>query len=207
MDKKRLLDIVGAAFALLMLSPAVVVVAIIVRSRIGRPVMFRQTRSGYFGKPFEILKFRTMTNVVDARGIPLPDADRLGRAGRFLRRASLDEIPEFWNVLQGHMSLVGPRPLLAEYLPLYSTEQRRRLEVKPGITGWAQIKGRNALTWERKFELDVWYVEQRSFRLDIKILALTAVNVFRQGGISQPGHVTAPVFMGSLQDSNQRPPA
>jgi len=163
----------------------------------GRPALFRQTRIGRGGKPFTFFKFRTMTDARDARGELLPDARRLTRLGRFLRATSLDELPQLWNVLRGDMSLVGPRPLLPQYLPRYDSRQRRRHEVKPGITGWAQINGRNALSWEEKFDLDVWYVDHQSFRLDMKILWLTLLKVLRRDGISQSGHATMPEFMGS----------
>jgi sugar transferase EpsL len=183
--------------ALVVFSPIMAAVALAVRLLLGRPVLFRQARPGYLGQPVEILKFRTMTNAVDATGIPLPDADRLVPFGKFLRKTSLDELPELWNVLKGDMSLVGPRPLLPQYLSRYTAFQRRRHEGKPGITGWAQIKGRNALTWEQKFELDVWYVDHRSFWLDAKILWLTLQEVIRSEGINQDGHATMPEFLGS----------
>jgi lipopolysaccharide/colanic/teichoic acid biosynthesis glycosyltransferase len=194
---KRLFDLLAASLGLLILSPVVVLVALLVRIFHGAPVLFRQQRPGYKGRPFYIYKFRTMTDARDAGGNLLPDAERLTPLGRFLRASSLDEFPAFLNVLRGEMSLVGPRPLLMEYLPRYSPEQMRRHEVLPGITGWAQVNGRNALTWEEKFRLDVWYVNHWSFGLDIKILFLTVWKVIRREGISQPGHATAEIFMGS----------
>jgi lipopolysaccharide/colanic/teichoic acid biosynthesis glycosyltransferase len=167
-----------------------------VRLRLGAPVFFRQQRPGLHGRPFTILKFRTMRDAVDAGGSPLPDAERLTRLGKFLRSTSLDELPELLNVLGGDMSLVGPRPLLMQYLERYTPEQARRHEVRPGITGWAQVNGRNAITWERKFELDVWYVDHRSFLLDLRILARTLAGVVRREGITQPGSATAEEFRG-----------
>ncbi|WP_328731317.1 sugar transferase [Vreelandella azerica] len=170
---KRGFDILGAAFCLLVLSPVIFVVAIQIRRKLGFPILFRQTRPGKDGKPFQMIKFRTMLDALDKKGNPLPDDQRMTPFGSFLRSTSLDELPELWNVLKGEMSLVGPRPLLMEYLPLYSKEQYRRHEVRPGVTGWAQINGRNALSWDEKFKLDVWYVDHQSFWLDIKILLLT----------------------------------
>jgi lipopolysaccharide/colanic/teichoic acid biosynthesis glycosyltransferase len=163
----------------------------------GKPVLFRQTRPGLHGVPFLMIKFRTMRDAVDASGVPLPDAARLTRLGRFLRSSSLDELPELWNVLKGEMSLVGPRPLLMEYLPLYSAEQARRHEVRPGVTGWAQVNGRNALSWEDKFALDLWYVENRSLWLDLKIVWMTIRKVIKRDGISAEGEATMPKFTGS----------
>ncbi|MBN2003060.1 MAG: sugar transferase [Anaerolineae bacterium] len=182
--------------ALFLLAPLLVLLALLVRLKLGAPVIFRQQRPGLHGKPFTLYKFRTMTDARDAEGNLFPDAVRLTPFGRFLRSASLDELPELFNVLKGEMSLVGPRPLLMEYLPLYSEEQMRRHEARPGITGWAQINGRNALTWEDKFKLDVWYVDHRSLWLDIRIIALTVWKILKREGISQPGHVTAQKFMG-----------
>ena len=173
--------------------------ALLVRLKLGSPIFFRQQRPGLRGKPFTMYKFRTMRDVVDARGQPLPDGERLTRLGRFLRSSSLDELPELFNVLRGDMSLVGPRPLLMEYLSRYSPEQARRHEVKPGITGWAQINGRNAISWEKKFKLDVWYVDNRSFWLDLKILLMTVQKVFRREGISAVGEATMPRFEGEAQ--------
>ena len=177
-------------------SPVIVTVALLIRLQMGSPVFFRQTRPGLEGKPFQIFKFRTMRDVVDARGDLLADSERLTRLGRFLRSSSLDELPELWNVLKGDMSLVGPRPLLMEYLPLYSPEQARRHEVRPGITGWAQVNGRNAISWDQKFTMDVWYVDNRSQWLDLKIIWLTIRKVLKREGISAPGEATIPKFTG-----------
>lgn len=194
---KRLFDFLASALALLLLSPGLLVLAILVRWKLGRPVIFRQPRPGRGGRVFEVWKFRTMTGARDGAGQLLPDAARLPPFGRWLRATSLDELPELWNVLRGEMSLVGPRPLLVEYLPLYSAEQSRRHELRPGLTGWAQINGRNALTWDEKFRLDVWYVDHRTFWLDLKIIALTVARVFRREGISATGEATMPRFTGS----------
>ena len=194
---KRLFDISAAALALLILFPVIAVVAWQINRKMGSPVLFRQTRPGLDGKPFEMIKFRTMKDAVDAQGNPLPDSERLTPFGQFLRSSSLDELPELWNVLKGDMSLVGPRPLLMEYLPLYTPEQYRRHEVRPGVTGWAQINGRNALSWEEKFRLDVWYVDNRSLWLDIKILFLTVKKVVVRDGIRADGEATMPKFTGS----------
>ena len=194
---KRLFDIVAGATALFLLSPIIAIVAWQIRRKLGSPVLFRQTRPGLNGKPFEMIKFRTMRDAIGPDGQPLPDAERMTAFGSFLRASSLDELPELWNVLKGEMSLVGPRPLLMEYLPLYSTEQARRHDVHPGVTGWAQINGRNALSWEEKFRLDVWYVENRSFWLDLKILALTVRKVFVREGISAEGQATVDYFKGN----------
>ena len=196
---KRFFDIVVSILALLVLSPVLAILAFQVRHKLGRPVVFRQTRPGLHERPFAILKFRTMTDDRDADGSLLPDSDRLPPFGRFLRSTSLDELPELWNVLKGDMSLVGPRPLLMEYLELYSDEQARRHEVRPGITGWAQVNGRNALTWEDKFSLDVWYVDNHSLWLDLKILILTIAKVFKREGVSQDGHATMERFEGSAK--------
>lgn len=190
-------DLLVAAMGLLVLSPLLVLVAIAVRLNMGAPVLFRQVRPGYKGRPFTLLKFRTMTDGRDASGRVLPDGARLTALGRWLRRSSLDELPELWNVLQGEMSLVGPRPLLMQYLDRYTPEQARRHEVQPGITGWAQIKGRNALTWEEKFKLDLWYVEHCNFTLDARILACTFWQTLKGAGISRNGHATMPEFHGS----------
>lgn len=197
---KRLIDFVAAFCGLVVLSPVLVVIAVLVATRLGRPVLFIQVRPGINGKPFPILKFRTMTNACDSQGRLLPDEQRLTSFGRFLRSASLDELPELINVLIGHMSLVGPRPLLTQYLDLYTPEQARRHDVQPGITGWAQIHGRNALTWEEKFALDVWYVDNWSFVLDLRILFLTIWKVLRREGISAEGHATMPPFGGTRAD-------
>ncbi|MBG0847028.1 sugar transferase [Ectopseudomonas chengduensis] len=194
---KRLLDIVACLAALILLGPLMLVVAWLIRQKLGSPVLFRQIRPGLGGKPFEMIKFRTMRDVVDSEGNPLPDSSRMTAFGRLLRSTSLDELPELWNVLKGDMSLVGPRPLLMEYLPLYSPEQYRRHEVRPGVTGWAQINGRNALSWEDKFKLDVWYVNNQSFWLDCKILFLTVKKVLLRDGISADGEATMTKFTGN----------
>jgi sugar transferase EpsL len=201
---KRILDLVLAFAGLILLFPVMLLVALLVRVRLGAPVLFRHQRPGLHGKPFTIYKFRTMTDARDALGNWLPDADRLTSFGRFLRHTSLDELPELYNVLQGDMSLVGPRPLLMQYLDRYTPEQMRRHEVKPGITGWAQVNGRNALTWEQKFALDVWYVDHRSLWLDLKIIALTIWKILTREGISQPGHATAQEFMGQAVPRRER---
>jgi lipopolysaccharide/colanic/teichoic acid biosynthesis glycosyltransferase len=194
---KRLIDFVVAALALLLLSPVLLVVALLVRVKLGSPVLFSQVRPGLLGTPFRMVKFRSMIDARDAAGRLLPDADRLPRFGRFLRASSLDELPELWNVLTGAMSLVGPRPLLMEYLPLYSPEQARRHEVRPGITGWAQVNGRNALSWDDKFRLDVWYVDHASLALDLRIVGMTIARLVRPQGISAPNSATAEKFTGS----------
>lgn len=197
---KRLFDIFASAAALLLLSPLLLLLAILVRLKLGSPVLFRQTRPGLYGRPFRLLKFRTMTDARGQDGSLLPDDQRLPAFGRSLRAWSLDELPELWNVLTGDMSLVGPRPLLMEYLPLYTTEQARRHEVRPGLTGWAQVNGRNALSWDRKFALDTWYVDNRSFWLDLKILWRTVGNVLTSHGISAEGEATMPRFEGSNKE-------
>lgn len=194
---KRLFDLVVASAALVVLSPLLIACAALVAILLGRPVLFRQERPGLHGRPFDLVKFRTMTDARDSDGRLLPDASRLTAFGRFLRSTSLDELPELWNVVEGKMSLVGPRPLLMEYLPLYSPRQARRHEVRPGVTGWAQVNGRNALSWEEKFALDVWYVDNRSFVLDLRILGLTVVRVFRRQGVSAQGEATMPRFKGT----------
>jgi lipopolysaccharide/colanic/teichoic acid biosynthesis glycosyltransferase len=193
---KRLFDFVAASLALLMLALPLLALAWLIRRKLGSPVLFSQVRPGLHGKPFLMVKFRTMTDVRDASGALLPDAQRLTPFGCFLRSSSLDELPELWNVLRGEMSLVGPRPLLMEYLPLYSPEQARRHEVRPGITGWAQVNGRNAISWADKFALDVWYVDHRSLWLDLRILWLTVRKVLVRDGISAPGEATMPKFEG-----------
>lgn len=193
---KRLFDILASACGLLLLAPVYLIIAWLIRRKLGSPVLFRQRRPGLSGKPFEMVKFRTMLDAVDANGNPLPDSERMTAFGSFLRSASLDELPELWNVLKGDMSLVGPRPLLMEYLPLYSTEQYRRHEARPGVTGWAQINGRNALSWEEKFKLDVWYVDNQSLWLDLKIIFLTIKKVLVRDGISADGEATMTKFMG-----------
>ena len=191
-----MVDRVGAAIALVLLSPVISVVALGVRFLLGTPVLFRQLRPGLHGESFEFLKFRTMTDAKNPQGELLPDNQRLTPFGRFLRASSLDELPQLWNVVTGKMSLIGPRPLLPQYLPRYSAFQRRRHEVRPGITGWAQTHGRNSITWQRKFELDVWYVDNLSLLVDLKILGLTLLKVFKREGISQGGHATMPEFRG-----------
>lgn len=193
---KRLLDIVIAGSALLLAWPLLLLLALLVRTRLGSPVLFTQVRPGLKGRPFRMVKFRSMTDARDAHGQLLPDAVRLTSFGRFLRASSLDELPELWNVLKGDMSLVGPRPLLMEYLPLYTPEQARRHEVRPGITGWAQVNGRNAISWDDKFRLDVWYVDHRSLMLDLRILALTFRRVVKPQGINAPNSATAEKFTG-----------
>lgn len=194
---KRLFDLLVTIPALLFLAPFLLALALLVRLKLGAPVLFRQPRPGLHGKPFTLYKFRTMTDARDAQGHLLPDAERLTSFGRFLRSYSLDELPEFFNVFKGEMSMVGPRPLLMQYLPRYTPEQARRHEVKPGITGWAQVNGRNALTWEAKFALDVWYVEHASLWLDLKIIALTVWKILTREGISHPGEATMAEFTGS----------
>ncbi len=196
---KRLLDLTLALAASAFLSPLIALLIAMVRTRLGTPILFRQVRPGLHGQPFTILKFRTMTGTRDAQGNLLSDAERLTPFGRFLRSTSLDELPELWNVLRGDMSLVGPRPLLMQYLDRYTPEQARRHEVRPGITGWAQVNGRNGLSWEQKFSLDVWYVDHASVWLDVKIIALTVWKIIQREGINQPGHTTMPEFMGRGQ--------
>lgn len=194
---KRTIDLAGAAAGLLIAAVPMAAIALAIRVTLGSPVLFRQLRPGRDGRPFEIYKFRTMTGSDGGSGEPLPDESRLGRLGRFLRRTSLDELPELFNVLKGDMSLVGPRPLLMEYLDLYTPEQTRRHDVRPGMTGWAQINGRNALSWEEKFEHDTWYVDHWSLALDLKILLSTIKVVVRGRGVSQPGEATVEYFKGS----------
>jgi len=194
---KRLFDFLLSLVGLLCLLPILVFVSLFLAINLGRPVIFKQTRPGLDAKPFNMIKFRTMKEAFDEKGEPLPDDQRMTRFGSFLRSSSLDELPGLWCVLKGDMSLVGPRPLLMEYVLLYNEEQFRRHDVKPGITGWAQVNGRNAITWEEKFELDTWYVENRTFWLDIKILILTVKKVFVREGISAEGEVTMSRFTGS----------
>ena len=193
---KRLFDFVAALAGLIVLSPLMAVLAALIRLKLGSPVLFRQVRPGLHGKPFTLYKFRTMTDLRDENGKLLPDEMRLTPFGRTLRKFSLDELPQLINVLKGDLSLVGPRPLLMEYLSRYTPEQARRHEVRPGITGWAQVNGRNALTWEKKFELDVWYVDNRSFWLDLKIIWMTVRKVLKAEGISHAGHATMAEFQG-----------
>ncbi|KZY84841.1 sugar transferase [Oleiphilus sp. HI0081] len=194
---KRLFDFLLSLIGLLCLMPILIFVSLLIAINLGRPVIFKQTRPGLSAKPFNMIKFRTMKEAYDENGEPLPDDQRMTRFGSFLRSSSLDELPGLWCVLKGDMSLVGPRPLLMEYVPLYTEEQSRRHDVKPGITGWAQVNGRNAITWEEKFKLDTWYVENRTFWLDIKILFLTVKKVFVREGISAEGEVTMRRFTGS----------
>ncbi|NKB54535.1 MAG: sugar transferase [Rhizobiaceae bacterium] len=193
---KRTLGVLGSLFGLIIFSPILIAIAILIRAKMGAPVLFRQTRPGRDGKPFRMIKFRTMLDAVGSDGTPLPDDQRLTGLGRFLRATSMDELPELWNVLKGDMSLVGPRPLLMEYLPLYSQEQSRRHEVRPGITGWAQVNGRNAISWDEKFALDIWYVDNRSIWLDIKILWSTVKKVIAVEGITADGEATMSKFKG-----------
>ncbi len=194
---KRPVELITALLVLLLLSPLVLLLALLIRWKLGSPVFFTQSRPGLSSQPFKMIKFRTMTDARNTDGKLLPDSTRLMPLGKFLRSTSLDELPTLWNVLKGDMSLVGPRPLLMEYLPLYSPEQARRHEVRPGITGWAQINGRNAIGWEEKFKLDVWYVDNQSFWLDLKILFLTVKKVFVREGISADGEATMPKFTGN----------
>ena len=193
---KRLADFLVSLVGLIVLSPILGALSLLVRAFLGSPVLFRQVRPGLIGEPFELVKFRSMTSNRDSSGNLLPDSQRLTRFGDFLRATSLDELPELWNVVCGDMSLVGPRPLLVEYLPLYSERQARRHEVRPGITGLAQVSGRNSLSWEEKFDLDVWYVDNQSTRLDLAILVWTVKSVFRRSGVSADGSATMPPFTG-----------
>lgn len=194
---KRLFDFLVALFALLILLPVITVVSIIIRLKLGSPILFTQDRPGLNGKIFEMMKFRTMLDGKDKQGNLLPDCERMTSLGKFLRSTSLDELPGLFNVLKGDMSLVGPRPLLSQYLPLYTSEQARRHNVRPGITGWAQVNGRNAISWEQKFKLDLWYVDNQSLLLDFKILLLTVKKVFVREGISADGEATMSLFKGS----------
>jgi sugar transferase EpsL len=196
---KRLMDVFIAGAALFLFAPLMAVIALVILLMMGRPVLFRHIRPGYKARPFVLLKFRTMNYLFDTQGRPLSDAERLTQLGKILRRLSLDEFPQLWNVLKGEMSLVGPRPLLTDYLERYSPEQARRHEVKPGITGWAQVNGRNALTWEGKFERDIWYVDHASFWLDARILAMTLWKTMKREGISQHGRATAEEYKGVSQ--------
>jgi lipopolysaccharide/colanic/teichoic acid biosynthesis glycosyltransferase len=193
---KRLFDIFVSLVALIVLAPVLIIVAVLVRNKLGKPILFCQVRPGLGGKPFKMYKFRTMLDAKDDKGNLLPDSDRLTQFGKLLRATSLDELPELWNVLKGEMSLVGPRPLLMEYLPLYSDEQKRRHEMRPGITGWAQVNGRNAISWTQKFKLDVWYVDNQSLVLDLKILFLTVKKVVVREGISAENQATMEKFTG-----------
>jgi len=195
---KRVFDLVFSTIGLIVFAPVLLIVSVLVFFKMGRPVVFSQIRPGKKAKPFKMFKFRTMTNVYDVNGQLLSDSVRLTKFGGFLRASSLDELPELWNVIKGEMSLVGPRPLLMEYVPLYNHEQYRRHEVQPGITGWAQVNGRNAISWEDKFKLDVWYVDHQSIWLDAKIILLTIKKVFLKDGISADGEATMPKFTGTM---------
>ena len=198
---KRLMDIVIAVAALIILSPLIAIVALLVRTKLGSPILFRQERPGLKGAPFTLIKFRTMVDARDESGALRPDSERMTDFGRWLRSTSIDELPELWNVLKGDMSMVGPRPLLMHYLPLYSAEQARRHDVRPGITGWAQINGRNAISWDQKFALDVWYVDHQNLALDARILAASLKSVFSRHGISADGEATMPEFTGAAQSN------
>ncbi len=195
---KRIFDLVWTVPGVLVISPVLLLIEFLVKTRLGNPVLFKQTRPGLNGTPFALYKFRTMTDARDEKGRLLPDAERLTRIGRFLRSTSLDELPELINVLKGEMSIVGPRPLLMQYLDRYTPEQARRHEVKPGITGWAQVNGRNSISWEEKFRLDVWYVDNWSLALDLRIIWMTALKVLRREGISAAGEATMPEFFGKM---------
>ena len=200
---KRLFDIVASASGLIFLSPVFLILIYLIRKNLGEPVFFTQERPGKDGKPFKMIKFRSMRDAVDKDGNPLPDSERLTPFGKKLRATSLDELPELWNVLKGDMSLVGPRPLLMSYLPLYNEFQNRRHEMKPGVTGWAQVNGRNAISWDEKFAHDVWYIDNFSFWLDIKILFLTVKKIFVKEGISAEGEATMPYFTGNKTDEKK----
>ncbi len=204
MGCKRGGDVLAALSLLLLLSPLLLLVALLVRMRLGHPVLFRQVRPGLHGRPFTVLKFRSMREAFTADGRPLPDSERLTRLGRFLRRSSLDELPQLWCVLRGDMSLVGPRPLLMKYLPLYSPAQARRHLMRPGITGWAQVHGRNAVTWNEKFVLDTWYIDHWNLWLDLRILVLTVLAVLTRRGVEKPGFATTEEFTGQAEPA---PPA
>lgn len=197
---KRAFDFLASTIALVLLAPLFILISIVVRVFLGSPVLFRQKRPGQHGAPFTLIKFRTMTHARNAHGDLLPDEERLTAVGRFLRSTSLDELPELWNVLRGDMSLVGPRPLLMRYLNRYTTEQARRHEVRPGLTGWAQVNGRNELSWEEKFQLDLWYIHHYTFKLDLEIIALTILKIARRSGINSTNHATMPEFMGGSPD-------
>ena len=200
---KRLFDIIASASGLIFLSPVFLILIYLIRKNLGEPVFFTQERPGKDGKPFKMIKFRSMRDAVDKDGNPLPDSERLTPFGKKLRATSLDELPELWNVLKGDMSLVGPRPLLMSYLPLYNEFQNRRHEMRPGVTGWAQVNGRNALSWDEKFAHDIWYIDHYSFWLDMKILFLTVKKVFIKEGISAEGEATMPYFTGNDTDEKK----
>ncbi len=197
---KRIFDFVCAVILLIIFMIPIMIISFIIRAKIGTPILFRQYRPGKNGEVFEMIKFRTMTDAIDEKGVPLSDSERMTQLGSFLRSSSLDELPELWNVIRGQMSLVGPRPLLVEYLPLYTKEQAKRHNVRPGITGWAQVNGRNAISWVDKFALDIWYVENQSFWLDLRILWMTLQKVLVRDGINAQGDATMPAFMGSKID-------
>ncbi len=201
---KRIFDLLVSILGLLLLSPLFLIITVVIILSNGKPILFRQLRPGYKGSPFTIYKFRTMTDKFDSEGKLLPDEKRVDKFGNFLRGTSLDELPELFNIFKGDMSIVGPRPLLMQYLPRYTSEQARRHEVLPGLTGWAQINGRNAITWEDKFKYDVWYVDNWSFGLDMKIIAETIWKVIKQEGINEPGHISAAEFMGSEEDDKTK---
>ncbi len=203
-DVKRAFDILASACGLILFAPFMLATAVAVRMFLGSPILFRQVRPGLGGRPFELMKFRTMLDARSETGAPLPDDQRLTGFGRFLRASSLDELPQLWNVLRGDMSLVGPRPLLVQYLPLYSTHQARRHDVRPGLTGWTQVKGRNSLSWEEKLDLDVWYVDNKTFFLDLRIIFMTAMRLIRPRGIAAEGHATMPEFRGSGRGDEQK---
>lgn len=196
---KRLFDITAATTALIILSPVYAITAYKVKKKLGSPVLFKQTRPGLHGEPFEMIKFRTMLDAYDNEGNPLPNEQRYTKFGNFLRSTSLDELPELWNVIKGDMSLVGPRPLLMEYLPLYNETQARRHNVRPGVSGWAQVNGRNAISWEKKFELDTWYVDNQSLLLDLKIILMTLKKVVVKEGVNASNNVTMTRFTGSIE--------
>ncbi len=204
-DVKRAFDVLASAFGLILTAPLMLATAAAVRMFLGKPVLFRQVRPGLEGKPFELVKFRTMLDARSETGAALADDQRLTRFGRLLRASSLDELPQLWNVLRGDMSLVGPRPLLVQYLPLYSAHQARRHDVRPGLTGWTQVKGRNSLSWDEKLDLDVWYVDNRTFLLDLRIIFMTAMRLIKPRGISAQGHATMPEFLGSAQEDQSGP--
>lgn len=199
---KRLMDFITSFIGLIVLFPLIVILSLLVRINLGSPILFEHIRPGMNGRPFRMIKFRTMLEAVDDNGKSLPDSERITKFGSFLRATSLDELPELWNVLKGDMSLVGPRPLLMEYLDLYTPEQARRHEVRPGVTGWAQVNGRNAISWEEKFKLDVWYVDNCSMWLDIKILFITVGKVIKRDGIASEGHATTENFKGTISDED-----
>ena len=193
----RVFDVAASLLVLVLLSPIILLTALVIWMVLGRPVLFRQVRPGRYGRPFEMIKFRTMRDAFDEQGVPLSDVFRLTQFGRFLRSASIDELPGLWCVLKGDMSLVGPRPLLMEYLPLYNEEQMRRHDVRPGVTGWAQVNGRNAISWDEKFKLDVWYVDNQSFWLDIKILFMTVIKTLHRENVTACGEATMTKFTGN----------